>query len=50
MLLFNRKLTSNEAYECGLVSRLVPHESFEQTVEAMLNTFDQLPIKVIMNG
>jgi len=50
MLLFNRKLTSNEAYECGLVSRLVPHESFDQTVEAMLDTFDELPIKSLVYG
>jgi len=50
MLLFNRKLTSNEAYKCGLISRLVPHEHFNQEVEAMLDSFDQLPVKSLVYG
>ena len=47
MLYFGRKLSAHEAMECGLVSRVFPHATFEKEVWPKVEEFVQMPKQVI---
>lgn len=46
MMLFNKKLTSQEALDCGLVTRLFEHESFQEEVNKQVKEMASLPVNV----
>lgn len=48
LLMFNQKMTANEAYQSGLVSRVIPHQQFNQKTKALLQEYGQLPVKSLM--
>lgn len=48
MMLFNRKLSAEEALACGLVTRLFPHASFQADVEKQLKEMATLPVKSLI--
>lgn len=37
MLLFNKKATAQEMEQAGLVSRVIPHAEFQQTVKQVVD-------------
>ena len=46
MMLFNKKLTSQEALDCGLVTRLFNHDNFEEEVSKQVKEMASLPVNV----
>ena len=46
MLLFNKKLTAQEAERVGLVTEVLPADTFQQEVMARLQKHAKLPVKV----
>ena len=46
MLLLSKKATAQEMYDWGLVSRVIPHDQFQQQTRAMIAEMSQLPPKV----
>lgn len=46
MLMFNRKLTAQEAFERNLVTEVVPDEKFEARVLERLTEISKLPKEV----
>jgi len=48
LMLFNRKLSAQEGVDCGLVTRLIPHENFNEEVETALKTMAALPVKSLV--
>jgi hypothetical protein len=47
MLMFNRKLTAQEAFERNLVTEVVPDELFEKRVLERLTEVSKLPKEVL---
>ncbi|CAK8696192.1 unnamed protein product [Clavelina lepadiformis] len=50
MLLFNRKITAEEAYRFGLISRIFPKETFMTEVEKKVEEFLDNPAKCLEFG
>ena len=50
MLLFNKQMSAQEAKDCGLVSRLIPTENFEEEVSSMLEEIADLPPQAMRLG
>jgi peroxisomal 3,2-trans-enoyl-CoA isomerase len=48
MLYFGHQMGPHEAKECGLVSQVFPHASFEQEVWPKLEQFVQMPKQVML--
>ncbi|XP_043195204.1 enoyl-CoA delta isomerase 2-like isoform X1 [Amphibalanus amphitrite] len=48
MLLFNKKLTAQEAERVGLVTEVLPADTFQQEVMARLQKHAQLPVKSLV--
>lgn len=48
MMLFNRKMSAQEALDCGLVTRLFPHESFSSQVDTALKQMASLPVNSLV--
>lgn len=48
MMLFNKKLTSQEALDCGLVTRLFEHESFQEEVNKQVKEMASLPVNSLI--
>lgn len=46
MTLFNRKVTAEEMLARGLISRVIPHDKFEEMTRAMIIEYSQLSTKV----
>ena len=50
MLLFNKQMSAQEAKDCGLVSRLISSENFEEKVNSMLEEIADLPPQAMILG
>ncbi|XP_035678549.1 enoyl-CoA delta isomerase 2-like isoform X2 [Branchiostoma floridae] len=50
MLLFNKKLTAHEACERGLVTEVLPHDSFQKEVQTRVEYVAQLPPQSVREG
>jgi enoyl-CoA hydratase/carnithine racemase len=50
MLLTNRWLTGEEAYQCGLVNQVVPRDRLLQTVEEMAKKIASFNPKAVRNA
>ncbi|CBY35469.1 unnamed protein product, partial [Oikopleura dioica] len=50
MLLFNKQMSAQEAKDCGLVSRLISSENFEEEVNSMLKEIADLPPQAMILG
>nr|XP_045614820.1 enoyl-CoA delta isomerase 2-like isoform X1 [Procambarus clarkii] len=48
MLLFNKKITAQEAYNIGLVTDVFPEDSFQNEVWPKLQAYAKLPIKSLV--
>jgi enoyl-CoA hydratase/carnithine racemase len=48
MLYFGYQMGAHEAKECGLVSQVFPHATFEQEVWPKLEKFAQMPKQVML--
>jgi len=48
MMLFNRQMNSQEALDCGLVTRLFPHQTFVSDVENVVKEMASLPAKSLI--
>ena len=48
MLLFNQKITTSEANQLGLVTKVLPDASFHAEVWPLLKQFSELPVNVII--
>jgi len=48
MMLFNKKLTSQEALDCGLVTRLFNHDNFEEEVSKQVKEMASLPVNSLI--
>lgn len=48
MLYFSYKMGAHEAKECGLVSQVFPHATFEQEVWPKLEQFVKMPKQVML--
>jgi peroxisomal 3,2-trans-enoyl-CoA isomerase len=48
MILFGHQMSANDAKECGLVSQVFPHATFEQEVWSKLKQFVQMPKQVLL--
>jgi len=48
MMLFNKKMTSQEALDCGLVTRIFSDSSFDCDVDSVLKEMATLPAKSLM--
>jgi len=46
MLLAGRKLTAIEAFNCGLVSEVIPHDKFTDETQNKVQALGRLPPKV----
>ena len=46
MLLSGRKLTATEAFNCGLITDVFPHDKFADEVQNKVQTMAKLPPKV----
>lgn len=46
MLLGGRKLTAIEAHQWGLVTDVIPHDSFQEEIERRVQALGKLPPKV----
>ena len=46
MLLFNKKATAKEMLDWGFISRIIPHDVFEERTKAIVEEFAQLPAGV----
>ena len=46
MMLFNKSMTSQEALDCGLVTRLFEHENFQEEVNKQVKEMASLPVNV----
>ena len=46
LLLFNETLTAKEAYEAGLVSKLIPTDNFEEETKKLLSTYSTFSVEV----
>lgn len=43
MLIFGKKLTAEEAFDVGFVSRVIPHAQFESETAKILAQYSELP-------
>lgn len=43
LLLFNKKITANQAFDLGLVTEVFPHDRFHSEVELRLQRYSQFP-------
>lgn len=43
ILIFGRKITANEAFECNLISRLIPYENFSRESFTIIENYSKLP-------
>lgn len=41
-------MTAEEAYKCGLVSRIFPHDTFAGETQAVLRGYGELSVKSLM--
>jgi peroxisomal 3,2-trans-enoyl-CoA isomerase len=48
VLLLNTKISAQEAYDVGLVSRLFPHDSFKEETTKIVGEYGQLPLKSLV--
>ena len=46
MLLAGRKLTATDAFNCGLITDVFPHDKFADEVQNKVQTMAKLPPKV----
>lgn len=49
VLYLNHKLTADEAYQFGLVSRVIPHNKVDELIES-LHTYGSIPVKSIIRN
>jgi 1,4-dihydroxy-2-naphthoyl-CoA synthase len=49
MLYFGQQMGAHDAKECGLVSQVFPHSTFEQEVWHKLEQFAQMPKQVMLD-
>ncbi len=47
MLLFNKKITTTEACQLGLVTQVFPDATFQSEIWPKLKQLSELPVKVI---
>lgn len=48
MIFFGHPMDAHNAKECGLVSQVFPHATFEQEVWSKLEQFVQMPKQVLL--
>jgi len=48
MMLFNKSMTSQEALDCGLVTRLFEHENFQEEVNKQVKEMASLPVNSLI--
>jgi peroxisomal 3,2-trans-enoyl-CoA isomerase len=48
MLYFGQQMSAQDAKECGLVSEVFPHATFQQAVWPKLEQFIQMPKQVLL--
>jgi len=46
MMLFNRKISAQEAHACGLVTHVFPQSTFRKSVDNAVKSMAELPAKV----
>lgn len=49
LLFFNQTITAKEALECGLVTKLFPHDKLETEAWKRVHEMAELPVKVRIN-
>jgi len=48
ILMCNNRISAQEAFDCGLVSRIIPHEGFHEQCYKLVKGFAQLPVKSLI--
>ena len=50
ILVFNRQLTAQEAFDRGIVNQIIPSQDFESTVWKIIESYSKLPKNVILKN
>lgn len=46
MLLFGNKLSAHDALQCGLVSKMFPHDAFAGACQKLIGEYLKIPLEV----